>query len=134
MPTPELERLARDLYAAYARGDVDAVVGVAHADVEFVNPPDALEPGVRRGRDEMRAALLSGMESFDSYSVDVDEILDADDDLVVGIRFRGVGLSSQVPIDIQFTHVLTVEDGSLVRIAWFRDRDEALAAAGRARP
>jgi len=39
--------------AAFRRGDAEAMLDLNHADAEWVNPEYAIEPGTRRGREEI---------------------------------------------------------------------------------
>lgn len=39
-------------------------------EIEWVNPPDAVETGIRRGRDAFHAALESTGEAFDRTAVE----------------------------------------------------------------
>ena len=45
--------LVIQVIAAWNRRDLHAILALADLDVEYVNPPTAIEPGVRSGRDEV---------------------------------------------------------------------------------
>jgi len=99
--------LVRSIYRAWAEGR-SARAFIAE-DVEYVNPHDAIEPGVLRGR-----------KSFARIRDAWDVVVIAK--LQVGTR----GLHTETTQG----YVWTVRDGQAVRFRWFTDPEEALAAAG----
>jgi ketosteroid isomerase-like protein len=97
------------------------------ADIEYVNPPDAVEPGIRHGR-KWFAAIRS---SYDDVVVEPLELIDAPgDDVIVIARVTGKGRSSGFPVDRRQGYVWTVRDGQAVRFQWFNDPGDARRAAG----
>jgi ketosteroid isomerase-like protein len=46
-------------------------------EIEWVNPPDAVETGTRRGRDAFHAALESTGEVFDRIAIEPEELIDS---------------------------------------------------------
>ena len=62
--------------------------------------------------------------------VDAEEVLDAGDDRLVRVeRWRSHGRQG-IETEEELTHIYTFRDGLIVRIDGFRDRNEALEAAG----
>jgi ketosteroid isomerase-like protein len=86
------------------------------SDVEYVNPPDAVEGGTRRGR-----KAFAGIR--DAYD-------DAGGDVIVIARVRGKGRGSGVDIDWRQGYVWTIRNGKAVRFRWFNKPEQALEAAG----
>ena len=127
---PSVERLIRDGYAAFARGDSDGLRRVFHPDAEYVNPPYAIESGIRRGVDELSGIWRGLHELFEIDSVQVDELREGPGGVFVMTRTRGRGRGSGIPNDVTQAHVLEVRDGRIARLAWFATREEGLAAAG----
>jgi ketosteroid isomerase-like protein len=99
-------------------------------EIEWVNPPDAVETGIRRGRDAFHAAMESTGDAFDRTAVEPEEFIDAGDQVVLlciwVVRGRASGLERRQPQG----HVWTLRDGKAIRFRWFNDQDEALRAAG----
>jgi len=95
-------------------------------DVEYVNPPDAVEPGVRIGR----AAFRGIMDSYDDVTVEPERYIDAGDDVVVIARVRAKGRGSGFPINWHHGYVWTIRGGQAVRFRWFNRPKEALEAVG----
>jgi len=117
------------LFAAVRRGDAEALLDLNHPEAEWVNPDYAIEPGTRRGREEIGRAIERIFEFFET--VDAESMERAPDGriLVVSrVRTRGIGGSPGIE---ELTGTLfTVRDGLLVRYEWFRSPEEARAAAG----
>jgi hypothetical protein len=49
--------IVRRMYDAWNRRDEEVAVGFTDPEVEYVNSPTAVEPGTRRGINELRAVL-----------------------------------------------------------------------------
>jgi ketosteroid isomerase-like protein len=128
-------RLMHDALAAMERGDLDAIAALADPDVEFVNPPSALEPGTRRGHEGLKTGLGGMLEAFAELRIEPHRIVDRGDTVVVTGVFSGRGRGSGYRFDPQpFGFLVRLRDGRVVRYEWFADRDEALQAAGLEEP
>jgi len=95
------------------------------AQMEYVNPSYAIESGVRHGRD----ALATIREVYPDFHIDTERFIDAGDDVVV-IGLAGGTSTSGVQVKWRQGYIWTVRDGIAVRVRWFNDPAEALAAAG----
>jgi len=99
-------------------------------DVEWVNPPDAVETGIRRGREAFHRAARSTEEAFDEAQVVPQEWVAAGDQVVLlcdwVVRGRASGLERSQPQG----HVWTLRDGKAVSFAWFNEHAAALKEAG----
>jgi SnoaL-like domain len=67
----EIVRAAID---AGNRQDIEAVLALMGPEPEWVNSPTAIEPGVRRGRDEVAAVMRALSESLTDARWEVDRI------------------------------------------------------------
>ena len=115
--------------AAFRRGDAEAMLDLNHPDAEWVNPDYAIEPGTRRGRDELRRAIERIFEFFEAVDVEsMERTPDGRILVVTRVRSRGIGGGPGIE-DLTGT-LYTVRDGLLVRYEWFRSPEEARAAAG----
>jgi ketosteroid isomerase-like protein len=94
-------------------------------ELEYVNPPDAIETGTVRGRDALRRVL----EVYPDYRVEVQRVAAVGDEVAVVGLVRGTSPSG-VPIEDHQGYVWTLRDGRAVRFRWFRDPAEALRAVG----
>jgi uncharacterized protein len=93
--------------------------------LEYVNPPYAVEAGTRHDR----SALRSIREVYPDFRVEPERFLDAGEDIVViGIA---TGTSDNgLQARWRQGYVWTIRDGRAVRFRWFNHPSEALAAVG----
>lgn len=122
--------VVRRIHQAVERGESPRALGVFDDGVEYVNPPDAVEPGVLRGVDAFERAFATIDETFGGVRIAVEQLIDAGDRVLVLARLSGRGRTSGVGIDIPQGYVWTIRDGRVVRFQWFNDLELARAAAG----
>jgi ketosteroid isomerase-like protein len=99
-------------------------------DIEYVNPPYAVEPGTRRGPAEVAKALRRAHELFASPRYVIQDLFDHGDAVVAVLSFYARGRGSESEAVHEQAHTWTIRDGKIVRYEWGRDRDQALEAAG----
>jgi len=129
--TRENARLVHESLSAMERGDIDAIVAISDPDVEFVNPPTAVEPGTRHGHDGLRIGLGGMLEAFAGLRIEAQRIVDLGDRVVVTGVWSGRGRGSGAEFDPQpFAFLVTLRAGRMIRYEWFADVDEAFTAAG----
>ena len=122
--------IVRAIHEALARGESPAALHLLHPDIEYVNPPGAVEPGTRRGIVAYEDALRSINEAFENIRIDVREIKDVGDQVVVFATYTARGRASGVQRENEDAYVWTVRDGRAVGFRWFREPAEALKAFG----
>ena len=116
---------------AMERGDVEPIVAQAHPDVEFVNPPYAIEPGTRHGIEGLRTGMRNMLDAFDDLRFESVQMHDTGDRVVALGMWTGRGRGSRYRFDpMPFAFVVTMRDGQMIRYEWFAEHAEALAAAG----
>jgi ketosteroid isomerase-like protein len=115
--------LVRTIYERWSRGE--RAGQLIDPQLEYVNPPYAVESGTRRGRD----SLAKIREVYADFHVEPERFVDAGEDVVVIGLARGTSASG-VEVRWRQGYVWTVRDGTAVRFSWFNDPAEALAAAG----
>lgn len=130
MPQENVE-VARRVYEAFNRGDLDAMVADIAPDAEYVStgtiPGFA---GAYRGHEGLRRFLSWFREEFDEPHIEVHEIIEAGDRLLVSLTMRGRGKQSGADVSWHVWHVVTVRDGRFVRGQGFTSSAEALQAVG----
>jgi hypothetical protein len=122
--------ILRRLYAEWARGDFGGNRDVLDPDIEWQQHSDAVEPGTRRGPDDVGRMTRNIFAVLDQFRAEAEEFLDAGDQVVVVARIRGAGRASGVELDQRFAFLWTMREGKAVRVAVFHTRPEALEAAG----
>jgi ketosteroid isomerase-like protein len=119
--------LIRAGFAAHNRGDLDALVEVYDPDVVF----ETLLLGTRRGKEAIRLIYEENQRTLDGYEIDPVELIDSEDKVVAVAQVNGVGPVSQIAMDgDRFAFLFTIKNGRVIREQAFRNRDEALKAAG----
>ena len=121
---------ARDFIDAYNRRDFDAAVGDFHPGIEWVLPE-----GQSSDSCQGPGAIIRFWEGLDETMAELQlvpqEHIDAGDHVATRLRHRGRGRVSGAEIDEEMYHqVATFRDGKIVRMEYFAEWSEALAAAG----
>ena len=116
--------LIRGVYAAFAAGDIEAVLARMAPDIawhEAENFPYA-DRSPYLGHDEIVAGVFARLGSeWNGFAAVPDEFLDAGDAIVVLGRYRGACKATGRPLDAQMAHVWRVEDGKAVSFRQYVD-------------
>jgi ketosteroid isomerase-like protein len=99
--------------------------------IEYINPPEAVEPGFRRGGAQVAQALRSSRELFESRRHEVHELFDCGDAVVAAVSFCTRMRGSGAELVQEEAHTWTFRDRRIVRFEWGRDLRAALDAVGR---
>lgn len=120
--------LIRAGFAAHNRGDLDALVEVYDPDVVF----ETLLLGTHRGNEAIRLIYEENQKTLSGYDVVPVELIESGDQVVAVAEVKGVGPVSQIAMADRdrFAFLFTINNGRVIREQAFRNRDEALAAAG----
>jgi ketosteroid isomerase-like protein len=87
--------------------------------------------GTRRGFDDVRNAFLTWFEAFEQVDFHLEGgILESGDDVLATHRITGRGRGSGLPVTQRITLIWTVRGGRVTRVRAYRERAEALEAAG----
>jgi ketosteroid isomerase-like protein len=106
--------IAKRAYEAFARGDMDTVLGSFAEDVEFYEAEGLPWGGLHHGRDEVARNVFGVLaETFDDYRTTPERYIDAGNTVVVLGRYSGVGRQSGKPFEAEFAHVWNLENGQL---------------------
>jgi ketosteroid isomerase-like protein len=125
--------LTKQGYAAFARGDIPAVLQLFAEDAELLQPlSTALFPwaGTRRGREQL-AEFLAGLAEVGEFEqFEPREFIAQGDKVVVLIserfRIRATGRS----FDNELVHVFTFKNGKASQLRIYEDTAPFLAAMG----
>src|ERR1044071_7163728 len=125
----ETVEVVRAALEAYNREGPEAIIALLDPDVEWIADRSDMGRVTYRGRDGVRKSFQELYEGFDKLGFEVDELIDAGNDIValgrMTPRGRSTGVEAELPLAIVFT---TGKDGKLVRYESFRDRQAALEA------
>jgi hypothetical protein len=128
----EAETVAQGIYAAFAAGDVPAFAGYLHPDVVWNeaenyiyadnNPyigPDAVIEGV----------VGRTVAEWDAFTATPEHMISNGDEVAVTGRYTGTNRATGEYMDLQFVHVMTVQDGQVVSFQQYTDTLQAFNAA-----
>ena len=129
--------IVRQLLEMFAKREHEDVFGFYAPDIEWdasnvrrVGIDDLA--GVYRGHDGVRTYWRRWLQAWSDLEFEVQDVLDAGDDVVVLIRNqRQWGRRSGIAVEMPpYGLVFTVRDGKVVRWRNFTDQESALEAAG----
>jgi ketosteroid isomerase-like protein len=113
-------------FAAHNRGDLDALLELYDPEVVF----ETLLLGTHHGNAAIRLIYQENQKTMAGYDVVPVELIDGGDKVVAVAQMAGAGSTSRIALDDQFAFVFTFKDERVVREQAFRNREEALEAAG----
>jgi uncharacterized protein len=123
--------LVRTLLGAYDRADYESALAALDPDIEWHVPPGvSIGREVYRGRDEVQRGFAEWLGAWDTYRFESEEVLDHGDHVFVGGMQTARGRGSGVEVRLPTFHVFTLRGGKVTRHRSYRDRTEALEAAG----
>ena len=121
--------MVRAAIGAFNRGDVDAAFKDVSPDFEY---DQTRAVGIDRGvfnLDQFRSLLATFTDSWESFRIGADELIDAGEDVVMPFTNVAQGRDG-IEVEARGIWTWTIRDGAIVRACLYQDRQEALAAAG----
>lgn len=108
--------LVEEGYRAFNEADVEGVMAIMAADIEWTEPEGLPFSGTHRGPEAIVENVFAPvMEQFADLELDVDRFV-ADGDTVVALGTgRGRGRETGKELDNPFAHVFDIEDGQIAR-------------------
>jgi ketosteroid isomerase-like protein len=82
------------------------------------------------GVEAVAAYTRAILEPMRRLTMEAEEIIEAGDSVLVGVRQRGIGRASGVPTEARYFTLWTFRGGKAIRLESFTDRAAALEAAG----
>jgi ketosteroid isomerase-like protein len=126
--------LARRIVDAWNSRDLETFFALSDPEVEYVNSPTAVEPGTKRGQDEVAAVLQAQWEMLLDAHQEIDRIYDRGDEIIFLTRVsRRVSPESEARLSDRALVSWTFRDGKVIRseiLGFGTEVEEALKAAG----
>ena len=131
--------ITRQSYAAYnaalsapnRREDIRAwLKRFADPEIEWDLEPTAVGQQTYHGIDGVMEFFEVIFDAFEHVRQVPERFIDCGDQVLVFVRSEARARISGLDLNEQWAHLVTVCDGKAVRLQQFRDRDEALEAAG----
>jgi hypothetical protein len=121
--TPNVQ-LVKRAYAAFQKGDIDAVVDAMHPDIEWHEAEHSPwhAPDGHHGPTAVLANVLARIaEDFDRFEVVPHRFHDAGTTVMVEGRYRAHATATSDPLDAQVCHVWTIRGGKLAGFQQYTD-------------
>jgi ketosteroid isomerase-like protein len=125
MSQENLERIKTG-FVAHNKGDLDALVELYDPDVVF----ETLLLGTHHGNEAIRLIYEENQKTMAGYDVVPVELIDGGDKVLAVAQTVGAGSASRIALDDAFAFVFTFKGDRVVREQAFRNREEAVEAAG----
>jgi ketosteroid isomerase-like protein len=127
--------VVRRAYDAAARRDATAVLALYDPEVEWDvsrGPYGEVigQSAVYHGHEGLRRWFREWHEAWENVEDICEELIDAGEHVISVETQRGRGRASGIEAEWTLYAVWTIRAGKIVRVAWFRTREEALGAAG----
>ena len=109
--------LIRHGYQAWNNRDVDGVLELLDADIEWRGYTHVPESGTLHGRDEVKAWLERFLDAWEQLDIELVDLRGVGDQVVALVSFRALGKGSGVPVEGGVdAHVWTIRDGKAVAV------------------
>jgi ketosteroid isomerase-like protein len=122
--------IVRRGFEAWNGQDLEAVRECFSPDLEIDASDRVLNPDVYKGVEGFMRMRREIGEAWDEFRVEAEEFFEAGEGVVVFVRAVGRGRSSGVEVDFRSAWRMTLRDGRVTRARLYRDRKQALEAAG----
>lgn len=126
--------LARDLYAAFGRGEIDKVLGAMDPGIEWREAegnPYQMDGSPWHGVDAVVQNLFVRLGSdWTGFTVHPKEFHDAGDTVVVEVRYTAKHNETGKELDAQACHVWRMKDGKITSFQQFVDTAQLQSVSG----
>jgi uncharacterized protein len=120
----------RGVYERFGTGDFRASLEVVDPLVLFVLPPGFPESGTYLGVEELLRYTRGFLEPWSRITIEAEGLTEAGDSVVAAVRQRGEGSESGATTELRYFQVWSFRGGKVIRLENFRERGEAIEAAG----
>jgi ketosteroid isomerase-like protein len=127
----DLVQLFQGADADFAAAGIDFTVFESDCEVEFMSGEAgaSMRPS-SPGLQGLAEGWSDWLEPWESYYIEVEEFIDAGDEVVSLVRVRARTTRGAVTVEHRPAAVWTVKEGKITRVSFYLKRSEALEAAG----
>ncbi len=122
-------QVVRDLYAAFARNDIEAVIDALDEDIEWTTSMLLRSGATYHGRDGVRSLLGALGEVWEEMSAEPEEFIDGGDTIVVVVRERAAASSGSTETAVA-VHLWRMRAGKAVAFTEYIDTARTLRPLG----
>jgi ketosteroid isomerase-like protein len=113
-----------------SQGDASEFFELLDPHVVWINYASSVETRPYIGHEGVREWAEGFQANFSEFRMEAVELIDAGGDQVVTVhRVKGTGKASGIPVEHEFSSLITLVNGKIVRVQGFEARAEALEAA-----
>jgi ketosteroid isomerase-like protein len=120
----------RAIYDRFAEGDFAGSLEHVDPRVLFVLPPGFPESGTYLGIEAVGEYTREFLEPWDRIAIAAEELIGAGDTVVARVHQSGVGSGSGATAEFRYWQVWSFRGRKVIRLENFRERADALKAAG----
>ena len=115
--------IIRNLYDAFAKGDVPTVLGAMDPDIEWNEAEGFMYGGVYLGANAiLENIFMKFATEWEGFTVVADKIVDGGDGHVVGLgTYSGKYLKTGKSMSVPFAHAWELREGKIVRMRQYTD-------------
>jgi ketosteroid isomerase-like protein len=117
--------VVRRAWEAFVRNDDETAYALYDPEVAIESWVDGR---VYRGLEGVRQFFGDWLGAWRQWDTDLEELVDAGDDVIALMHIRAKGKHSGVPVEFRQAHVWTLRGGRLARLRVYDTRDEAFDA------
>ncbi len=116
-------KIVQQLYEAFAKRNIDAILGMLSPDVEWGEPSNPYNPagGTRHGHEGFLEWLNIGRQSEDILVLEPRKMLEDDDSVAVVGSMKCRAILTGKVYESDFVHLVTIKSGKVVRFQEFFD-------------
>jgi ketosteroid isomerase-like protein len=113
---------------SWASGDREAARAAYDPHAVMIRP--VIDSRILHGLSAIEAANELWRRSWKDFRMDIEEAVDAGDNVVVTIRQHGVGRDTGAEVELLTHGVFSLRNSKIIRAEFFESKAEALEAAG----
>jgi uncharacterized protein len=127
--------LIRNVYGAFARGDIPTVLGALDPAVAWTEAEGFPYAGTYHGPDAVLQGVFMRLGSeWDGYQASAEEFIDGGDAIVALGQYRGTYKATGRSMQAAFAHVWYLRDGKVVKFVQHTDTRKVAEALPSAEP
>jgi ketosteroid isomerase-like protein len=122
--------LVRSALEAWNRQDEEAALQLFSPEVELDVSGRVLNPDIYTGIDGFMRFRREIAEAWTRFELEIEDLFESGSLVVAFVRSIGMGRASGIEVDFRSAWLITVSDQKITRLRLYRERKEALEAAG----
>lgn len=120
----------RRVFAAFGARDFEGLLALLDPEVELDVSRRQLEPAIFRGHEGVSEFLRGQDEVWGEQRFELEEFIDAGEDVVATIRFVSTARRSGIEVPAKAWFVWETRDGLVARATMYQSKADALDATG----